>query len=162
VARVAAGARAGLRAGALLLVAGVAVALTGRPFLFPSLGPSAFLLATAPDAPAATPRRTIGGHAVGVAAGLVAYHGLAAGLVGTAPPPALSPAALRLTASATVAVGLTAAGMIAADLEHPPACATTLIVGLGLLSTPVEAGIVLLAVALLVAAGRGAERALGG
>lgn len=60
--------REGVTAGALLVVGTLAV-LTGRPFLFPSLGPSAFLLATAPSAPTSHLRRVAGGHAVGVVAG---------------------------------------------------------------------------------------------
>jgi hypothetical protein len=40
--------------------------------------------------------------------------------------------------------------MLRTDLVHPPACATTLIVGLGLLSSLTEAGIVVVSVLTLV------------
>ena len=143
---------AGLRAGTLLAATGVAAVLTGSPFLFPSLGPSAYLLATAPDAPASQPRTVLGGHAVGVVAGLLASHLIAPGLVVIEPTPAFSPEMLRLGASAVVSVVLTTAGMLATGYEHAPACATTLIVALGLLSTPTEGAIVLAAVVLLLGA----------
>jgi hypothetical protein len=127
---------------------------TGQPFLFPSLGPSAYALAVSPSAATSQHERIVGGHLFGVVGGMLAYHTLAPGLSVVHVPPAMSPAGLRLVASGLVAVGLTTAAMLLTDLRHPPACATTLIVGLGLLTTPVEAGIVVLAVALLVAVDR--------
>jgi len=141
---------AGARAGALLAATGAAAVLTGSPFLFPSLGPSAYLLATAPQARATRPRNVLGGHAVGVVAGLLATHLVSPGLVVIEPLPPLSPGMLRLGASAIVSVALTTGGMLATGYEHAPACATTLIVALGLLSTPAEGAIVLAAVLLLL------------
>jgi CBS-domain-containing membrane protein len=146
--------RTGGHAALLLAALGGLVWATGEPFLFPSLGPSAYLLAVNPDAPTSQPRRVVGGHAVGVAAGLLAYTLLAAPLVGTSPPPAASLGAVRLAASASLSVGLTTAGMLAADLQHAPACATTLIVALGLLAAPLEGVVILLAVGVLVAVDR--------
>ena len=47
-----------------------AVAMISRtPFVFPSLGPTAFLFFFTPRAPAASPRHTIYGHAIGIACG---------------------------------------------------------------------------------------------
>ena len=46
--------------------------VTGEPFVFPSLGPTAFLLFYTPLLPASSPRNTIGGHAIGAAAGYLA------------------------------------------------------------------------------------------
>lgn len=141
-------------AGALLVVVGTLAVVTGRTFLFPSLGPSAFLLATRPTAPVSAPRRVAGGHAVGVLAGLATYHGLASGLAVTAPPPALTAASASLAVSGVVSVVLTTAGMVAADLRHAPACATTLIVSLGLLSSPADILLVGASIALLLATHR--------
>lgn len=42
-------------------------------------------------------------------------------------------------------------GRFRRDSIHPPACATTLIVSLGLLSTPLRVGIIVSSVTLLVA-----------
>ena len=136
-------------AGALLSTLGAVVWLTGLPFLFPSLGPTAYLYATQPGAPVTSPRRVVGGHAVGVVAGLVAYHIVAGGIVIAASMPPGATGTLRLAASGVVAVMLTTAGMQATETGHAPACATTLIVGLGILSSPMQGGIILLAVGLL-------------
>lgn len=141
--------REGVTAGALLVVGTLAV-LTGRPFLFPSLGPSAFLLATRPSAPASHPRRVASGHAVGVLAGLGTYHALASGLTVTGPPSALTAASASLAVSGVVSVMATTAGMVATDLRHAPACATTLIVSLGLLSSAADALLIGVSVALLL------------
>lgn len=45
--------------------------------------------------------------------------------------------------------------MILTDTVHPPACATTLIVSLGLLSTPVQVAIIVVSVIILVEFHRG-------
>lgn len=45
---------------------------------------------------------------------------------------------------------LTTVAMLRSNTNHPAACATTLIVALGLMSTPIEVGIIVLSVALLV------------
>ena len=137
-------------AGALLSALGVVVWLSGLPFLFPSLGPTAYLFATQPSASQSSARRVVGGHAIGVLAGLVAYHAIAGGVVITASMSAGSVAGLRLATSGVVAVALTTAGMTVTDTGHAPACATTLIVGLGILSTPLQGAVILLAVGALV------------
>jgi CBS-domain-containing membrane protein len=143
-----------LRAAALLVVSGLVAWATGLPALFPSLGPTAYVLALRPDAPESRPRRVLGGHALGVIAGLACYALLAAGTTVAAPPPAGSTAGLRLTVAGVVSVGLTTGAMLATDLRHAPACATTLIVSLGLLSTPHEGLLVVGSVAALVAVHR--------
>lgn len=145
---------AGLRTGVLVLVAGATAVASGSPFLFPSLGPSAYVLVTAPDAETTAPRRVVGGHAIGVVAGLLSYHLFAQGLIVTNLPPAGSLGLGRLVVSGSLAVVLTTAGMVATDLRHAPACATTLIVGLGLLSTLWEGLVVVVAVILLVVVDR--------
>jgi hypothetical protein len=142
---------AGLRTGVLVLVAGATAVVTGSPFLFPSLGPSAYVLVTDPDAETTAPRRVVGGHVIGVVAGFVSYHLFARGLIVTSLPAAGSLDLSRLAVSGAIAVVLTTIGMVATDLRHAPACATTLIVGLGLLSTLWEGLVVVVAVVLLVA-----------
>ena len=143
-----------LHTGLLLSTTAALAWLSGLPMLFPSLGPSAFVLALFQRSEATSPRRVIGGHAIGVVAGLVAYHLLAAGIDMTSATEPGSIAGLRLAASGVLATTLTAAGMLATDTRHPPACATTLIVSLGLLATPFEGTLILLAVVVLVASHR--------
>src|SRR4051812_22237914 len=43
--------------------------VTRTPFIFPSLGPTAFLFFFAPTSPSASPRHTLLGHAIGIACG---------------------------------------------------------------------------------------------
>ena len=52
----------------IALLAAVAMG-SGTPFVFPSLGPTAFLFFFTPHAPAASPRHTIYGHAIGILCG---------------------------------------------------------------------------------------------
>ncbi|WP_254536637.1 HPP family protein [Halomarina litorea] len=136
---------------ALLSSLAVVALVTGQPYLFPSLGPSAYAMAVSPSAATSQSQRVFGGHLFGVLGGLVAYHLLAPGLSVTQLPPAMSIDSLRLAASALVALGLTSVSMLTTDLRHAPACATTLIVSLGLLTTLVEAGIILSAILVLAA-----------
>jgi CBS domain-containing membrane protein len=48
--------------------------ITHSPFIFPSLGPTAFLFFYTPTAPAASPRNTLIGHGVGIVAGYFSLH----------------------------------------------------------------------------------------
>ncbi|MFC7136342.1 HPP family protein [Halobaculum litoreum] len=150
--RLAAGAAEAAHAAALVAVAGALAWATGRPLVFPSLGPSAYLVAVAEPRP--TARELLGGHAVGVVAGLLAYHGLAGGAVITGAVAATAPAGARLAASAVASVALTTLGMAVTDTAHAPACATTLIVALGLLPTPTDAAVIAAGVAALFLASR--------
>lgn len=143
--------RTSATAGLLLFTVGAVAVTTGRTFLFPSLGPSAYLLATKPRAPESHPKRVFGGHILGILAGLLTYHALASGLVVTSPPPSLSFAGVSLAVSAILSVMLTTGAMVVTDLRHAPACATTLIVSLGLLSSPLDATIVAASILLLLA-----------
>lgn len=139
--------RVSVEAGLLLGALGGVLWATGRPFVFPSLGPTAFLLALRPGTQSA--REVIGGHLCGVLGGLSAYVLLADGLVLTSPPPAGSWPAARLAGSAALSVALTTVGMLLTRTVHAPACATTLIVSLGLLSTLRDGLVIIVAVMIL-------------
>src|SRR5437899_3214134 len=56
---------------AVALLAGLAVVFH-IPLVFPSVGPTAFLLYFLPTAPTASPRNTLCGHAIGIACGYAA------------------------------------------------------------------------------------------
>jgi CBS-domain-containing membrane protein len=121
--------------------------VTGEPFVFPSLGPTAFLLFYTPMLPASSPRNTLAGHAIGAAAG---YLALAAfGLLHDPPALASSVTAARAGA-AGLSLGLTSGAMVWAGVPHPPAGATTLIVSLGILREPEQLAVLMVAVGLLV------------
>jgi CBS domain-containing membrane protein len=122
--------------------------ITGSPFVFPSLGPTAYLFFFSPLAEAASPRNTILGHAIGLFCGYAAFalatasgppFGLHAGVYG----PRILAAALSLSA--------TGALMVLFRVSHPPAGATTLIVSLGIITQPKELVIIEAAVFLLTA-----------
>lgn len=89
--------------------------LTHQPLVFPSLGPTAYLLFAAPTHPAAC----------------------------------------------QLALACTCGGMALSGLPHPPAGATTLIVALGILRTPVQLVDVLVGVVALVAVAAAFNRLTG-
>jgi CBS-domain-containing membrane protein len=132
--------------GAMALVA----LATGEPFIFPSLGPTAFLLFYTPMLPASSPRNTLGGHAIGAAAGYVAL--VVFGLTDAAPALTTEVTGARVGAAA-LSLGLTSGAMVWAKVPHPPAGATTLIVSLGILREPEQLLVLMVAVVLLVVQG---------
>jgi len=129
---------------ALVLVPGVLAWLFGRPLIFPSLGPSA--LAIVLDETGNRARQVIGGHFFGVLSGLISYHMLARGLTLAALVPDLSLNGLRIVASGVLSVGLTTLAMLVTRTTHAPACATTLIVSLGVLPTTTDGALIMAAV----------------
>jgi hypothetical protein len=58
--------------GILMVIPGSLGLLVGQPWLFPSLGPTAFLQVEAPDLPMSRPYNTVVGHIVGIASGYLA------------------------------------------------------------------------------------------
>lgn len=132
----------------LVLIPAIAAWITGLQMIFPSLGPSAFILFTQ-DKKTFTPRRVIGGHLVGVLGGLVSHYLLSTNLTLGKFPEMFSLDALRLVMSGVLAIFITSAGMLLTKTVHAPACATTLIVALGLLSTPLNAVLIMISVCLL-------------
>ncbi len=127
------------------IMAMVAV-VTGSPFIFPSLGPTAFLFFYTQTAPTASPRNALIGHTIGVVAGYFSL--VVTGL--TMAGPALSTGVTwpRVIAAA-LSLGLTSGLMVLLKAPHPPAGATTLIISLGILTQPRQLIILLLAVVML-------------
>lgn len=120
--------------------------ITRSPFIFPSLGPTAFLFFYTPTAPAASPRNTIVGHAIGVIAGYLSL--VVTGLTGAGPALAVGVSWPRVIAAA-LSLGLTAGLMVLLKSPHPPAGATTLIISLGILTKPEQLLLLMVAVVLL-------------
>jgi CBS-domain-containing membrane protein len=120
--------------------------LTRSPFIFPSLGPTAFLFFYTPTAPSASPRNTIIGHAVGVGAGYFSLF--ITGLTMAGPALAVGVTWPRVLAAA-LSLGLTAGLMVLLKSPHPPAGATTLIISLGILTHPWQLLLLMVAVGLL-------------
>lgn len=122
--------------------------VTNSPFIFPSLGPTAFLFFYTPTAPTASPRNALVGHAIGVFAG---YFSLViTGLTMAGPALAVGVNGPRVIAAA-LSLGLTSGLMVLLKSPHPPAGATTLIISLGILTQPRQLVILMCAVVLLTA-----------
>src|SRR6266480_1589556 len=139
------------------IMAALAV-ITHSPFIFPSLGPTAFLFFYTPTAPSASPRNTIIGHAVGVIAG---YFSLViTGLTMAGPALAVGVTWPRVIAAA-LSLGLTAGLMVLLKSPHPPAGATTLIISLGILTKPWQLLLLMVAVILLTLQAIAINRAAG-
>lgn len=132
---------------AIAIMSGIAM-LTGTPFIFPSLGPTAVLLFYAPLSPTASPRHTIYGHAIGILCG---YLSLRLVSLHHAPPAALTGVNEARVLAAALSLALTGALMILLKAAHPPAAATTLIISLGIVTRPFYLLVIEIAVALLVA-----------
>jgi CBS-domain-containing membrane protein len=141
-----------------IAVVSSAALVTGQPFVFPSLGPTAFLLFYTPSAVASSPRSAVAGHLIGVAAG---YLSLAVfGLRDHAPALLEGVTGARVGAAA-LSLGLCSAVMVWLRVPHPPACSTTLIVSLGLLRELDQLAVLMLGVVVLVTVGLAINRLAG-
>jgi HPP family protein len=139
-------------AGAVLVgFVGVLALLAGQPWLLPSLGPTAYLLAQLPAQPSGRAYNVLAGHLLGLAAGIVAVWATGA----VAAPIVLETGTLSgaRVAAAVLAVALTVIATIALAASHPPAAATTLLVALGSLRTPQDAVNVAIGAAIMAMAG---------
>ena len=137
-------------AAALMLVVGATAYLAGQPWLFPSLGPTAYLLAAYPSLPSARPYNCVVGHLVGLASGFTAVAVFDAWQAPLVPLYDVTPARLG---AAALAVGLTVLINHLLRSGHPPAAATTLLVALGTFHTAWQAALVVIGVVLLVGFG---------
>lgn len=132
----------------IAILAGTA-AVTRQPFVFPSLGPTAFVLFYAALSAQAAPRNVFCGHLIGVLAG---YLALVIFRLTTATPNLTDVTAPRIGA-VTVALCLTLSMMVWINVPHAPAGATTLIVALGLMRTPGQLIVLMVAVVLMIGQG---------
>lgn len=131
---------------AIAIMSAVAL-VTGAPFVFPSLGPTAFLLFYTPMQPASSPRNCLIGHGIGAACG---YLSLVIFGLTDSPPALVEGVQWNRVGAAALSLGLTSGIMVWARSPHPPAGATTLIVSLGIIREPADLVVLMVAVALLV------------
>lgn len=129
------------------LLALLAVA-THNPFVFPSLGPTAYLFFFSPLAEASSPRNAILGHAIALVCGYGAFFvtGLTSFHNGFP-----SHVVWARVLAAALSLSTTGAAMVLLGINHPPAGATTLIVSLGIVSEPRYLLVIEVAVILLTA-----------
>jgi len=150
---------AAVTGGVVLLCVGLAALLggtlggltSGLPWLFPALGPTAYLQAENPGQPVSRFYNTVVGHSIGLAAGFLAVALLGAWSAPAAlpthqlPPPRAWASVIALVLTLTLALSLRA--------SHPPAAATTLLVTLGTFSTALDAMNVMIGVLIVALAG---------
>jgi CBS-domain-containing membrane protein len=114
-----------------IAVIAVVADVARAPIVFPSLGPTAFLIFDQPRRGAASPRNVLLGHLIGILCGLGALA--VTGTYGRGPSLSGGLPAQRVAAAA-IALGVTSGAMALLQLPHPPAAATALIVSLGFLT----------------------------
>jgi CBS domain-containing membrane protein len=139
-------------------VSGLAAYITRQPLLFPSLGPTAFLIFESPTAESSSPRNTFIGHAVAILAGALS---LAVFGLFRHPSVLVEGVALARVGAGALSVALTGSVLLLLKSSHPPAGATTLIVSLGLLRTPQQMIVLMAGVVLLTVSGFILNRATG-
>ena len=140
-----------------LAITGAVGLLVKQPWLFPSLGPTVMLFFESPKQPSSRPLNTIVGHFVGIAAGVTCFTVF--GLSGHRSAP-IGGLTVSYVIAGAVAVGITTAVLSLLKLPHPPAGASTLIVALGILHTPVQLLSMVGAVVLITTAGWAFNRLL--
>ncbi len=126
---------------------GVIAMATGLPFLFPSLGPTGFLLFYDPQSQTSAPKNVLCGHVVGIVCG---YFSLwATGLIhaGSVLANGIDPS--RIVAAA-LSFSLTSLLMTILGVHHAPAVATTLIISLGFMTVIRDLVVIEISVGLLV------------
>ncbi|MEO6628093.1 MAG: HPP family protein, partial [Aquihabitans sp.] len=94
----------------------VAALITGAPFIFPSLGPTAFLLFYTPMLPASSPRNSMVGHAIGAGCGYLSL--VIFGLTNNAPA-LVEGVVWNRVGAAALSLGLTSGLMVWAKSPHP-------------------------------------------
>lgn len=133
-----------------------------NPFIFPSVGPTAYLFFFTPMAKTASPRNAILGHGIGLLCGYGALRITGAIPVLSSMHPGLSAGIYwPMVFSAAISLATTGAFMILLRVSHPPAGATTLIVSLGLISQPRDLLVLEVAVIVLTVLAFGINRLAG-
>jgi CBS domain-containing membrane protein len=121
--------------------------LTHTPFVFPSLGSTAFLIFFNPLSVSASPRSTLFGHLIAIG---VAYFALfVTGLLHSGSAmgaPLTGPRAIAVTLALSLCTGL----MIWWRIPHTPAASTALVIALGIVINPISVLVMYGGVVLLV------------
>jgi CBS domain-containing membrane protein len=117
----------------LILIAGATAVASGFPWLFTSLGPTAYELAEKPELPSARLYNVIVGHFVAIGCGFAGVAILGAWNAPTVNAHSI-PTVARMGA-AVIAVALTVAINLLLRSGQPAALATTLLVSLGAMQT---------------------------
>jgi len=145
--------KSALFAGLLIGIVGVFGFIVNAPWLFPSLGPTAYIIAERPDAVTARFYNIVMGHFLGIVVSfivVIVIHFFIGAL--------LHKNLLWQAFSATVSIVLLLVLMLVFRCTHPPAASTTLIIALGSYApTPYNAFHFMMGVVTLAVAGEGAK-----
>src|SRR5690348_17007389 len=113
----------------VMLVAGAAAVATSSVLLFPSLGPTAVMMAHSPTHPSSRPYNAIVAHLVGLGA---AFLSVAIFQIAFAPSVfQLHAVSWSRVGAAALAIALGSAVELLLGAPHPPAASTTLLAALG-------------------------------
>lgn len=139
----------------LLVIAGLAGWWSHTPLIFTSLGPTAYEMIETPHRNTAKPWNVLVGHAIGVGAGFLALY-----VTGAWWAPQVSASAVPLVRvwAAAIATLLTVLFTLLLGATQPAALSTTLLVSLGTLQQPRDAGLIMAAVLLMVLVGEPLRR----
>ena len=137
-----------LNGGLVILALGLFAWLTDLPLIFPALGPSTFILFSAPLSKAGAPRSVVLGHWTAMACGYAVWR-LMGYLTGDAV--SVQAGGWPVVVSASVALAVTCLLLVRFSCPHPPACAGALVVALGAVTTWLELLLMAVAVVLLAA-----------
>lgn len=118
----------GINAGLAIFVLSLTAWLTDLPLVFPALGPSAFILFSAPLSKAGAPRSVVLGHWICLATGFCVWH-LISYIAGE--PVSMGNGDWSVLVSASLTLAFCGILMVRFSCPHPPACASGLVVGLG-------------------------------
>lgn len=137
---------------------GLAAYFTRQPLLFPSLSPTAFAIFRQPMSEDASPRNTLIGHFVAIAVGFAALY-----VFGLLHHPSVLKEGVTLAriGAAASSVAVSEALMILVRRPHTPAGTTTLLVSLGLFTTPSQLGSLAAGIVLVTIVGWIINRSLG-
>lgn len=139
-----------LFSGGLILIVGLMALLMHRGWLFPSVGPTAYMYAVTPREPAVRFYNVFVGHMIGMLSGFLAVV-----LFGAQHVPAVASthilSAPRFWASVVAMILCVGVGL-ALKAFHPPAAATTLLIALGGFEISVVDAVIIV-VGVLITAG---------
>ncbi len=134
---------AAINAGLAIVAISLFAWLTDLPLVFPALGPSLFILSSAPFSPAAAPRSVIGGHILAMAAGCVMWRSMGVVAGGAA----VLESGPWLVCTASITLALTSVLLVRLSCPHPPACASAMVIALGGITNMVD--VLLMAAAMV-------------
>ncbi|MFJ4207630.1 HPP family protein [Paenarthrobacter sp. NPDC089675] len=156
--RLGTGAYAASLAAVTLAAAGLLGLGSHLPWLFPSLGPTVMLFFESPHEESSSPRNALVGHGIGLLVGAACAYAFGLQDAPPAPVGGLSP---QHVLAGVLSVAVTSFLLMVVKAPHPPAGATTLIVSLGILTTPVQLLTMAAAITLVTALGCALNLALG-